>query len=194
MALGWVRSEGLAVDAAGVPVDLTIRSFGIIRPAEMPPVTVEIEDDDGVPVNGSDAVFAAVAAAAWRHGGTRPAGHYLARDEQATRALHTGRPRRRLRDRVRAGRDALRRDRRRRRAADRETIANLSDRLAEAGASLSDVVKTMCFLTDMNTFAEFNDAYSIAFGDHRPARSTVEVSALPGGMNVEIEAWAYRPQ
>ncbi len=75
-----------------------------------------------------------------------------------------------------------------------QTIANLADRLAEAGASLSDVVKTMCFLTDMNTFAEFNDAYSIAFGDHRPARSTVEVSALPGGMNVEIEAWAYRPQ
>ncbi len=37
MALGWVRSEGLAVDAAGVPVDLTIRSFGIIRPADMPP-------------------------------------------------------------------------------------------------------------------------------------------------------------
>ena len=32
------------------------------------------------------------------------------------------------------------------------------------------------------------------FGDHRPARSTVEVSALPGGMDVEIEAWAYKPQ
>ncbi len=72
MALSWVRSEGLAVDAAGVPVDLTIRSFGIIRPAEMPAVTVEIEDDDGAPVNGSDAVFAAVAAAAWRHAGYPP--------------------------------------------------------------------------------------------------------------------------
>ena len=72
MALGWVRSEGLAVDAAGVPVDLTIRSFGIIRPADMPPVTIEIEDDDGAPVNGSDAVFAAVAAAAWRHAGYPP--------------------------------------------------------------------------------------------------------------------------
>jgi 2-iminobutanoate/2-iminopropanoate deaminase len=75
-----------------------------------------------------------------------------------------------------------------------QTIANLADRLDEAGASLSDVVKTMCFLTDMDTFAEFNDAYAAGFGDHRPARSTVEVSALPGGMNVEIEAWAYRPQ
>jgi xanthine dehydrogenase small subunit len=72
MALGWVRSEGLAVDAAGVPVDLTIRSFGIIRPADMPPVTVEIEPDDGEPVNGSDAVFAAVAAATWRHAGHPP--------------------------------------------------------------------------------------------------------------------------
>ena len=42
-------------------------------------------------------------------------------------------------------------------------------------------------------FAEFNEAYAAAFGDHRPARSTVEVSALPGGMAVEVEAWAYKP-
>ena len=73
-----------------------------------------------------------------------------------------------------------------------QTIANLAERLAEAGAELTDVVKTTCFLTDMGTFAEFNDAYAEAFGDHRPARSTVEVSALPGGMAVEIEAWAYK--
>ena len=75
-----------------------------------------------------------------------------------------------------------------------QTIVNLSERLAEAGAELSDVVKTTCFLTDMGTFAEFNDAYAAGFGDHRPARSTVEVSALPGGMNVEVEAWAYKPR
>jgi hypothetical protein len=72
MALGWVRSEGLAVDAAGVPVDLTIRSFGILRSSETPSVTVEVEPDAGEPVNGSDAVFAAVAAAAWRHAGFSP--------------------------------------------------------------------------------------------------------------------------
>ncbi len=72
MALGWVRSEGLAVDEAGVPVDLTIRSFGILRAAEMPDVSVEIVPDVGEPVNGSDAVFAAVAAAAWRHAGHPP--------------------------------------------------------------------------------------------------------------------------
>jgi hypothetical protein len=72
MALGWVRSEGLAVDATGVPVDLTIRSFGILRASETPRVTVEVEPDAGEPVNGSDAVFAAVAAAAWRHAGFSP--------------------------------------------------------------------------------------------------------------------------
>lgn len=74
-----------------------------------------------------------------------------------------------------------------------QTMQNLADRLAEAGASLSDVVKTTCFLTDMDTFATFNAAYAEALGDHRPARSTVEVSALPGGMQVEVEAWAYKP-
>jgi 2-iminobutanoate/2-iminopropanoate deaminase len=74
-----------------------------------------------------------------------------------------------------------------------QTMANLADRLAEAGASLSDVVKTTCFLTDMDTFPTFNAAYAEALGNHRPARSTVEVSALPGGMAVEVEAWAYKP-
>jgi xanthine dehydrogenase small subunit len=66
MALGWVRSEGIAVDEAGEPLDLTIRSFGILRAIDTPPIEVTIEDDGGEPVNGSDAVFAAVAAAAWR--------------------------------------------------------------------------------------------------------------------------------
>ena len=74
-----------------------------------------------------------------------------------------------------------------------QTMANLAERLAEAGCTLGDVVKTTCFLTDMDTFATFNAAYAEAFGDHRPARSTVEVSALPAGMAVEVEAWAYKP-
>jgi hypothetical protein len=72
MALGWVRSEGIAVDGAGEPQDLTIRSFGILRAVDMPPVDVRIEPDDAPAVNGSDAVFAAVAAAAWRHLGFPP--------------------------------------------------------------------------------------------------------------------------
>jgi xanthine dehydrogenase small subunit len=72
MALGWVTSEGLTVDAEGVVHDLTIRSFGVLRAADTPPIVVEIEPDDGPPVNGSDAVFAAVAAAVWLHQGAPP--------------------------------------------------------------------------------------------------------------------------
>jgi xanthine dehydrogenase small subunit len=69
MALGWVRSEGIAVGADGVPLDLTIRSFGVLRSVDTPPIHVELEQGADAPVNGSDAVFAAVAAAAWRHAG-----------------------------------------------------------------------------------------------------------------------------
>jgi aerobic-type carbon monoxide dehydrogenase small subunit (CoxS/CutS family) len=71
MALGWVRSEGLAVDEQGNVHDLTMRSFGIVRASDTPHVEIEIlaPSDDATPVNGSDAVFAAVAAAVWRHDG-----------------------------------------------------------------------------------------------------------------------------
>jgi CO/xanthine dehydrogenase Mo-binding subunit len=65
MALGWVTSEAIAVDDDGVPHDLTIRSFGVLRARDMLPVDVEIVRSDRPPVNGSDAVFVAVAAAAW---------------------------------------------------------------------------------------------------------------------------------
>lgn len=75
-----------------------------------------------------------------------------------------------------------------------QTMRNVAAQLATVGASLSDVVKTTCFLTDIDTFATFNEAYADAFGDHRPARSTVGVAALPGGMSVEVEAWAYLPE
>ena len=75
-----------------------------------------------------------------------------------------------------------------------QTMRNVADRLAEAGAALSDVVKTLCFLTDMDTFGEFNEAYAAAFGDHRPARSTVGVAALPAGAAVEIECLVYDPR
>jgi hypothetical protein len=72
MALGWVTAEALAVNAEGRATDLTIRSYGILRPADMPTVTVEVEADDGPPVCGSDAVFAATALAGWRHQGLPP--------------------------------------------------------------------------------------------------------------------------
>jgi xanthine dehydrogenase small subunit len=65
MALGWVSSEGIAVGETGEPLDLTIRSFGVLRAVDTPPITVEIDNDASSPRNGSDAVFAAVAAAAW---------------------------------------------------------------------------------------------------------------------------------
>ena len=73
MAYSWVTSEGIAVDTDGVVHDLTIRSFGIVRAADMPPVDVEMVESAAPPVNGSDAVFAAVAAATWRWLGFPPA-------------------------------------------------------------------------------------------------------------------------
>ena len=72
-----------------------------------------------------------------------------------------------------------------------QAVANLSERMAEMGASLTDVVKTTCFLVDMNEFATFNEAYMEAFGDHRPARSTIAVRELPAKGEVEIEAVGY---
>ena len=76
-----------------------------------------------------------------------------------------------------------------------QVIANIEAQLATMGATLGDVVKTTCFLTDMDHFATFNEAYMEAFGDHRPARSTVGVAALPAPQFVvEIEAMAYKPE
>lgn len=75
-----------------------------------------------------------------------------------------------------------------------QAVENLSAQLATMDASLEDVVKTLCFLSDMGTFADFNDAYVAGFGFHRPARSTVGVAALPLGGAVEIEAWAFKPR
>ena len=72
-----------------------------------------------------------------------------------------------------------------------QAMANVASVLASAGASLDDVVKTTVFLTDMAHYAEMNEAYTAALGDHRPARSAVAVAALPIGALVEIEAWAH---
>ena len=72
MAWSWITAEGLSVDATGTVHDLTVRSFGIVRATETPPITVEVLADSGRSVNGSDAVFAAVAAATWVHRGSLP--------------------------------------------------------------------------------------------------------------------------
>ncbi len=65
-ALGWVGTEGIAVDEAGTVRDLTVRSFGIIQARSMPEIRVTIENGSGhPPVRASDSVFAAVAAVRW---------------------------------------------------------------------------------------------------------------------------------
>ena len=74
-----------------------------------------------------------------------------------------------------------------------QAIVNLKAQLASMGASIDDIAKTLCFLTDMDTFPTFNEAYAKGFGTARPARSTIGVASLPFGGAVEIEAWAYKP-
>ena len=69
-------------------------------------------------------------------------------------------------------------------------LANLKAILDEAGVSWSDVVKTTVYLHDMNDFPRVNEVYARALGSARPARSTVQVSALPRGVLVEIDAIA----
>jgi 2-iminobutanoate/2-iminopropanoate deaminase len=76
----------------------------------------------------------------------------------------------------------------------RQVLANIRAILADCGASMTDVAKTTVFVTDIAEFGTINAVYAEAFGDHRPARSTVQVAALPGGAQVEIEAWAHVPK
>ena len=71
-------------------------------------------------------------------------------------------------------------------------LENLKAVLDEGGVSLDQVVKTTIYLKDMADFAAVNEIYGKYFTDHPPARATVEVSALPKGVNVEIEAIAAR--
>ena len=71
-----------------------------------------------------------------------------------------------------------------------QALANLTAVLETEGATLDDVVKTTVFLTTMDHYAEMNERYLAAFGDHRPARSAVAVHQLPLGALIEIEAVA----
>jgi 2-iminobutanoate/2-iminopropanoate deaminase len=70
-------------------------------------------------------------------------------------------------------------------------MKNLRAILENAGAGLGSVLKTTVYLADMNDFAAMNEVYGRHFGDHRPARSTVEVSRLPKDVRVEIDAIAF---
>jgi 2-iminobutanoate/2-iminopropanoate deaminase len=76
----------------------------------------------------------------------------------------------------------------------RQVLANVAAVLADCGAAFTDVAKTTVFVTDLGDFATVNEEYAAAFGDHKPARATVQVAALPLGAKVEIEAWAFRPE
>jgi 2-iminobutanoate/2-iminopropanoate deaminase len=69
-------------------------------------------------------------------------------------------------------------------------MENLQAILEAAGTSLDTVVKTTVYLADMEEFAAMNEVYGRYFGDHRPARSTVEVARLPKDVRVEIDAIA----
>jgi 2-iminobutanoate/2-iminopropanoate deaminase len=73
----------------------------------------------------------------------------------------------------------------------RQAMRNLAAVLRAAGSSPDRVVKTTCFLTDIATFAAFNEVYQEFFADPLPARSTIGI-ALAGGLRFEIEAWAVR--
>ena len=74
----------------------------------------------------------------------------------------------------------------------RQVLKNLSEVLKGAGSGLNKVVKTTVFLKDMNDFVEMNAVYADAFGDHKPARATVEVARLPKDVKVEIECIAQQ--
>ena len=74
----------------------------------------------------------------------------------------------------------------------KQSLKNVQAILEEAGLQKTDVIKTVVFLKNMSDFAVVNGIYAEFFGDHKPARSCVEVASLPKGGLVEIEVVASR--
>ncbi len=75
-----------------------------------------------------------------------------------------------------------------------QCLKNLEAILQAAGSSLQHVLRCGVFLIDMNEFQQMNTVYSRMFGDHRPARTTIQAAGLPGeGLRVEIDCIAYVP-
>lgn len=75
----------------------------------------------------------------------------------------------------------------------RQVFRNLQAILEAAGSDLSRVLRCGVFLVDLRDFEKMNRVYADVFGEHRPARTTVQVAALPNpGLRVEIDAIAYR--
>ena len=73
-----------------------------------------------------------------------------------------------------------------------QVMKNIGAVLGDVGLGYDDIVKTTIFVTDMADYPTVNDVYGEYVGDSRPARSTIEVSALPGGFLVEIESISAR--
>ena len=73
-----------------------------------------------------------------------------------------------------------------------QSLANIKAILAEAGLGMANVVKTVIFLADINDFAAVNGVYAGAFAHPYPARSCVQVAAIPTGAKLEIECIAKR--
>lgn len=78
-------------------------------------------------------------------------------------------------------------------AQTKQVLANIGALLDTVGASFGNIAKTTIFLTDLGDFATVNGIYEEAFGSHKPARSTIQVAALPLGANVEIECIVEMP-
>jgi 2-iminobutanoate/2-iminopropanoate deaminase len=75
-----------------------------------------------------------------------------------------------------------------------QCLRNVQTILEAAGSGLPHVLRCGVFLIDMREFAKMNGVYARVFGDHRPARTTVQVAGLPGeGLRIEIDAIAYMP-
>lgn len=78
--------------------------------------------------------------------------------------------------------------------ATRACMNNVKAVIEEAGSNLDNLVKTTIFVTDMDDFETINEVYSNYFGENKPARSLVEVSKLPKGVNIEIEGIAVKSE
>lgn len=74
----------------------------------------------------------------------------------------------------------------------KQIFANIDTVLAQAGVTKKNIVKTVIFITNMGEYVKVNDLYATWLEDHRPARSTVEVSSLPKGALIEIEVVAVK--
>lgn len=75
--------------------------------------------------------------------------------------------------------------------ATRQSLTNVLEIVKSAGGDVKNIMKVNIFVKDMNDFAAVNEEYAAFFGDHKPARSCVEVARLPKDAKIEIEAIAY---